>query len=57
MLRQKILFASQDGEDPLKYDSGHIQQLFCRTVETGLRDDSIITKLRPFLSNPLVEDG
>ena len=55
-LRQKILFASQEGEDPLKYDTGHIQQLFRRTVETGLQDDSIRTKLRPFLSNPLVED-
>lgn len=55
-LRQKILFASQEGEDPLKYDAGHIQQLFCRTVETGFQDDSIRTKLRPFLSNPLVED-
>ena len=55
-LRQKILFASQEGEDPLKYDAGHIQQLFRRTVETGLQDDSIRTKLRPFLGNPLVED-
>ena len=42
----------------MKYDAGHFQQLFCRTVETGLQDDSIRTtcKLRPFLSNPLVED-
>ena len=55
-MRQKILFASQDGEDPLKYDAGHFQQLFCRTVETGLQDDSIRTKLRPFLRNLLVED-
>ena len=54
-MTQKILFASQEREDPLKYDAGHIQQLFCRTVETGLQDDSIRTKLRPFLSNPLVE--
>jgi len=55
-LTQKILFASQEGEDPLKYDAGHIQQLFRRAVETGLQDDSIRTKLRPFLSNALVED-
>ena len=55
-MRQKILFASQEGEDPLKYDAGHIQQLFCRTVETGFQDDNIRTKLRPFLNNPLVED-
>ena len=56
-MRQKILFESQEGEDPLKYDAGHIQQLFRRTVETGLQDDSIRTKLRPFLSNPVVEYG
>ena len=55
-LRQKILFASQEGEDPLKYDTNHIQQLFRRTVETGLQDESMRTKLRPYLSNPLVED-
>jgi len=55
-LRQKILFANQEGEDPLKYDTGHVQQLFRRTVETGLQDDSIRTKLRPFLNNPVVED-
>jgi len=40
----------------LKYDAGHIQQLFRRTVEAGLQDDSIRTKLRPFLINPVVED-
>lgn len=55
-LRQKILFASQEGEDTLKYDADHIQQLFRRTVETGLQDESIRTKLRPHLSNPLIED-
>ena len=55
-LRQKILFASQEGEDSLKYDASHIQQLFRRTVETGLQDESIRVKLRPYLANPLVED-
>ena len=55
-LRQKILFASQEGEDSLKYDASHIQQLFRRTVETGLKDESIRVKLRPYLANPLVED-
>jgi len=40
----------------LKYDAGHIQQLFRRTVETGLQEDSIRTKLHQFLSNPVVKD-
>ena len=44
-LRQTILFTSQEGEDSLKYYAGHIQQLVCRTVETGLQDGSIRTKL------------
>ena len=36
----------------MKYDTNSIQQLFRRTVETGLQDESI----RTYLSNPLVED-
>ena len=55
-LRQKILFASQEGENSLKYDAVHIQQLFRRTVETGLQDESIRIKLRPYLANPLIKD-
>ena len=55
-LRQKILFASQEGEESLKYDAVHIQQLFRRTVETRLQDKSIRIKLHPYLANPLIED-
>ena len=33
-----------------------IQQFFRRTVETGLQDESIRIKLRPYLANPLIED-
>lgn len=50
--RQKIFSPSQEGKDPLKYDAEHIKQLFCRTVETGLQDEGIRNKLRPYLSNP-----
>ena len=55
-LRKKILFASQEGEDSLKYDAVHTQQLFRRTVETALRDECIRIKLSPYLANPLIED-
>ena len=55
-LRQKILSASQEGEDSLKYDAEHIKQLFCRTVETGLQDQGIRSRLRPYLSNPQIAD-
>ena len=36
-LRQKILFASQEGDDPLKYDAGHIQQLFAKPLRLASR--------------------
>lgn len=55
-LRQKIISASQEGEDSLKYDAAHIKQLFCRTVETGLQDEGIRNKLRPYLNNPETAD-
>ena len=46
-LRQKILSASQEEEDSLKYDAEHIKRLFCRTVKTGLQEEGIQNKLRP----------
>ncbi|KAL9962454.1 hypothetical protein ACROYT_G031558 [Oculina patagonica] len=57
-LRQQILFACSEGDDDtsLQYDSGHIQCLFLRTVETGLQDESIRAKIRPFLKDPNVSD-
>ena len=55
-LRQQILFASSDESDDthLQYDSEHIQRLFLRSVETGLQDESIRAKIRPFLKDPNV---
>ena len=57
-LRQQIMFACSDENDDtsLQYDSGHIQRLFLRSVETGLQDESIRTKIRPFLKDPHVTD-
>ena len=57
-LRQHILFACYEGGDnsTLKYDPGHVQSLFLRSVETGLQDESIRSKIRPFLEDPDVED-
>ncbi|CAB4042891.1 Hypothetical predicted protein, partial [Paramuricea clavata] len=56
-LRQKILFASDEDTSVLKYKE-HIQKLFLKTVETGLQDESIRAKLRPYLKdiNVLDED-
>jgi len=57
-LRQQILFACYEGGDnsTLKYDPVHVQSLFLRSVETGLQDESIRTKIRPFLEDPDVKD-
>ena len=57
-LRQQILFAcgEEDDDTSLQYDSGHIQRLFLWSVETGLQDESIHAKIRPFLKDPNVTD-
>lgn len=57
-LRQQILFACNDKDDDtcLQYDPVHIQHLFLRSVETGLQDESIRAKIRPFLKDPSVTD-
>ena len=57
-LRQQIMFACGEGDDDtsLQYDPGHIQRLFLRSVETGLHDESIRAKIRPFLKDPNVTD-
>ena len=50
-LRQQILFACGEGDDEtsLQHDPGHIKRLILRFVETGLQDESIRAKIRPFL--------
>ena len=57
-LRQQILFECGEGDDntSLLYDSGHVQRLFLRSIETGLQDESIHAKIRPFLKDPNVTD-
>ena len=51
--RQKILFASDEDQNVLKE---HVQKLFLRTVETGLQDESIRAKLRPYLKDTSILD-
>ena len=40
----------------LLYDSGHVQRLFLRSIETKLQDESTRGKIRPFLKDPNVTD-
>ena len=45
-----------EGKSGLKYYPRLIQSLFLRTVETGLRDESIRIKLRTFLRDENISD-
>ena len=49
-LRNKILFASQERSDELKYSPDLVHKLFARTVQTGLRDIVIWQEMKQFLS-------
>ncbi|XP_060726973.1 uncharacterized protein LOC132846309 isoform X1 [Tachysurus vachellii] len=55
-LRQKILFASQEDDSGLKYDSSLVQNMFLHTFLTGLQNDRIQSDLQPYLSNPNISD-
>eukprot|EP00794_Sanderia_malayensis_P011481 gene11481-12678_t len=55
-LRQKILFACQEADTNLKYDFKLVQGMFLRSIETGLRYDNILTKLRPILQDTKISD-
>ena len=54
--REKIILCSQEDKSSLKYDPRLIQSLFLRTVEAGLRDESIRIKLRTFLWDENISD-
>ena len=54
--REKIILCSQEDKSSVKYDPRLIQSLFLRTVETGLRDESIGIKLRTFLRDEKISD-
>eukprot|EP00794_Sanderia_malayensis_P020673 gene20673-22711_t len=55
-LRQKVLFASKEAAATLKYDPELVQGMFLRSVETGLRDDNILTKFRSVLQTTKITD-
>eukprot|EP00794_Sanderia_malayensis_P013145 gene13145-14496_t len=55
-LRQKVLFGSKEADATLKYDPELVQGMFLRSVETGLRDDNILTKFRSVLQTTKITD-
>ncbi|CAB4015637.1 Hypothetical predicted protein [Paramuricea clavata] len=55
-LRQQVIFASQADDSVVKYEKSLVQSLFLHVVETGMQQESIRAKLRPFLEKPGVID-
>ena len=55
-LRQKVAFASQEVESGLHYDPELVKNMFCHTIMTGLRSDSIKSELRPYLEDLAMTD-
>ena len=55
-LRQHILLASEEKESKIRYDDNLVQNVFVNAVETGLAEDAIRTRMRPFLEMSRVSD-
>lgn len=55
-LRQKVLFASKEAGVKIKYDESLVQGLFLHSLETGLQQEAVRTKLRPFLQQSDITD-
>ena len=55
-LRQKVLFASKEAGVKLVYDERLVQGLFLHSLETGLQQEAVRTKLRPFLQDTDISD-
>ena len=54
--RQKIMFATKEADAQLKYDPKLVQGMFLHAVDTGLQDEAVRTRLRPFLQTPDIPD-
>ena len=55
-LRNKVQFASQEADSKFEYGFPLIQNTFLKSIETGLRDDILVTNLRPALHNTDLSD-
>eukprot|EP00794_Sanderia_malayensis_P004053 gene4053-4604_t len=55
-LCQQIIIASEENNSKIKYEESSINSVFLHTVETGLADENIRTRLRPFLLETDVSD-
>ena len=55
-LRQQIILVSSTSDSPIKYEPSLVQSLFLHVLETGLKDEAVRAKLRPFLEKTTVSD-
>ena len=55
-LRQQVLSSSQEPGSTIQYDQNLVQSVFINTIETGLIDESIRTRLRPILQQQILPD-
>ena len=54
--RNKVFFATQEEKSSDEYPTQLVQNTFLKTVETGLRDESLVTNPRPFLRQGGITD-
>ena len=55
-IRQKIIFTSKESGNNITYDESSVQGLFLHALETGLIDETIRAKMRPFLKKADIAD-
>ena len=55
-IRQKILFSSKESGATIEYTPDMAQGLFLHALETGLKNESIRTRIRPLLKQKTVSD-
>lgn len=56
-LRNKILFASLENSDELKYSPDFVYKLFARTVQTGFRDQILRQEMKAILADSTKTDA
>ena len=54
--RNKVLFAAHEESAEDEYSHQLVSKSFFKALETGLRDENLVTNLRPFLSQQNVTD-
>ena len=55
-LDSQVLFASQEEGSQFEYSQKLVQNTFIKSLETGLRDEALVTNLRPTLQGTEVPD-